>query len=189
MSGVGEASLVLGLISSIIQIITAAKDVYNAANDASGLPRAFHDVANKLPIILVLLKQADEFANRPGVNVETCEAFRRILEPSKRRSQELHEIFTKVIPKGNSSWVERYSSAVRKLGKGGRVENLIEEILRDMSLFSAYFAFPEATERALLTALEEMKSMDTSLTDKSEAGSTGSNLQEPRYQLAQSCEY
>lgn len=36
MSGVAEASLVLGLVSSIIAIIDATKRVYDAANGTTG---------------------------------------------------------------------------------------------------------------------------------------------------------
>jgi hypothetical protein len=189
MSGVGEASLALGLISSIIQIITAAKDLYDTANDVNGLPKAFHDVAAKLPIILILLKEAEEYTKSPGVDLKTCDAFRRILGPSKKRAQELHEIFTKVLPKEDASRLERYVSAVRKLGKGGRVENLIGEILKEMNLLSAYFSFPESTRRAIASAWEEVLLMEPSLIESFDTESTRVNLKEPRYQSAQSCAY
>jgi hypothetical protein len=41
MSGVGEASLVLGIIFSIISIIDATKQVYEAIVDEAGLPTNF----------------------------------------------------------------------------------------------------------------------------------------------------
>ena len=191
MSGVGEAGLALGLISSIIQIITAAKDLYDAANDASGLPKAFHNVAAKLPIILILLKEAEEYTKSPGVDLKTCDAFRRILAPGKKRAQELHEIFTKVLPKEGASRIERYVSAARKLGKGGRVENLIGEILKEMNLLSAYFSFPESTRKAIATAWEEVLMMEPSLpehldTDATE-GTRFMTLKELKFPLTQSC--
>jgi hypothetical protein len=46
MSGVGEASLVLGLISLVIAIIQGAKQFYNAAHGTKGLLKAFYEVAN-----------------------------------------------------------------------------------------------------------------------------------------------
>ena len=39
MSGVGEAGLVLGLVSSSIAIFDAAQQIYEAASDISGLPK------------------------------------------------------------------------------------------------------------------------------------------------------
>jgi hypothetical protein len=41
MSGVGEASLVLGIISSILSIIDAANKFYQAVEDEAGLPANF----------------------------------------------------------------------------------------------------------------------------------------------------
>lgn len=52
MSG-AEAIAVLGVISSIISIIDGTKKVYDAATNARGLPEAFREVADRLPIIEV----------------------------------------------------------------------------------------------------------------------------------------
>jgi hypothetical protein len=41
MSGVGEAATVVALISNIIPLVSAAKNIYDAAEDASGLPKKF----------------------------------------------------------------------------------------------------------------------------------------------------
>ena len=41
MSGIGEASVVLGLISSTIAIFEAAQEINEAASDATGLREGF----------------------------------------------------------------------------------------------------------------------------------------------------
>jgi hypothetical protein len=41
MSGIGEANLILGIIASIITIVEATKQVYEAVEDEAGLPRNF----------------------------------------------------------------------------------------------------------------------------------------------------
>jgi hypothetical protein len=46
MSGIGEASAVLGLISSIIAIFEVAHEIYDAASDVSGLPKKFRVAAD-----------------------------------------------------------------------------------------------------------------------------------------------
>jgi hypothetical protein len=63
MSGVGEAGLVLGIISSIISIIDATKQVYEAAEDEAGLPTNFKKSATKLPLISKLLEDAERYMN------------------------------------------------------------------------------------------------------------------------------
>ena len=45
MSGIVEASLVLGLISSTIAVFEAPQEIYEATNDASGLPKKFQVAA------------------------------------------------------------------------------------------------------------------------------------------------
>jgi hypothetical protein len=63
MSGVGEASLVLGIISSIIAIIDAINQVYEAVKDEAGLPTNFKKSATKLPLISKLLEDAEGYIN------------------------------------------------------------------------------------------------------------------------------
>ncbi|KAH9218174.1 hypothetical protein DL95DRAFT_385956, partial [Leptodontidium sp. 2 PMI_412] len=164
MSGVGEASLVLGIISSIIAIVTAAKNIYDAANDTSGLPKAFHKVAAKLPIVVVILKQADEYIHQPQVDQGAKDAFKIILSRCEASAKELHEIFAKVVPKDGASRVERYFSAARKIGRGGRVEDLIAEILKEIGLLIACSSFAtQKTLQAVEGALADISLIEPSL--------------------------
>jgi uncharacterized membrane protein len=59
MSG-AEAIAVLGLISSIISIVDGTKKVYDAATNARGLPQAFREVADRLPIVKNILDSAKQ---------------------------------------------------------------------------------------------------------------------------------
>ena len=145
MSGVGEAGLVLGIISSIISVVTATKELYDAANDANSLPKAFHNVATNLDLILALLREAKEFTKRPDVDPSDREAFKAILERCQKSADELQEIFTRVIHKEGATRLDRYWAAAKKLGKGGRVGELSGEILQQMTLLSTYHIFREAT--------------------------------------------
>jgi len=113
MSGIGEASLVLGVISSIISIIDTTKKIYDAAHDINGLPKAFRDVAGKLPLILELVKGAEQFVKSSDINQDACKALKTILEPCRRRMTEVQEVFDKVIPKKRGSIVDRYLKAGR----------------------------------------------------------------------------
>jgi hypothetical protein len=56
MVGVGEASLVLGIISSVIAIIDATKQVYEAVEDEADLPTNFKKSATKFPLISKMRK-------------------------------------------------------------------------------------------------------------------------------------
>jgi hypothetical protein len=62
MAELAAAGAVIGLISGILSIIDAAKRVYDAAKDATHLPKAFREVAQRLPLVhntlLILLRDA-----------------------------------------------------------------------------------------------------------------------------------
>ncbi|KAL2046029.1 hypothetical protein N7G274_001476 [Stereocaulon virgatum] len=165
MTGIGEAGLVLGLISSIVTIIDTTTQVYLAIEDETGLPKNFKKAAAKLPLISKLLEDAETYVSKSAD--KTIEAaFRPTIEDCKTQATELQQLFEKVIPKGGSRW-DRYVKAARTIGKGGRVETLIQRILDDLQLMTS--KFPEVTtsrkKEKLVEAIEEVSKMEPSLTD------------------------
>ncbi|KAL2046201.1 hypothetical protein N7G274_001648 [Stereocaulon virgatum] len=165
MTGIGEAGLVLGLISSIMTIINTTIQVYDAVEDEAGLPKNFKKAAAKLPLISKLLKDAEVYVSKSAD--KTIEAaFRPTIEDCKTQATELQQLFEKVIPKGDSRW-DRYVKAARTIGKGGRVETLIQRILDDLQLMTS--KFPEVTtsekKEKLVEATEEVSKMEPSMPD------------------------
>ena len=51
-----EAITVLGLISSVIAIIEAPRDLYDAASSVEGLHEAFRAVSHNIPLVLNILR-------------------------------------------------------------------------------------------------------------------------------------
>ncbi|KFY03079.1 hypothetical protein V490_00302 [Pseudogymnoascus sp. VKM F-3557] len=166
MSGVGEASLVLGIISAIISIIDATKQVYEAVEDEAGLPTNFKKSATKLPLISKLLEDAERYINN-AADGSIQAAFTPTLEDCKVQATHLQELFERVMPEESDSRWDRYVKAARTIGKGGRVESLIKGILDDLQLLAT--KFPEvATPRGkdqLAKAIEEVSGMEPSLPD------------------------
>ncbi|KFY83571.1 hypothetical protein V498_07967, partial [Pseudogymnoascus sp. VKM F-4517 (FW-2822)] len=164
MSGVGEAGLVLGIISAIISIIDTTKQVYDAVKDEAGLPTNFKKSATKLPLISKLLEDAERYVNN-AANESIKAAFTPTLEDCKVQATHLQELFQKVMPEeGDSRW-DRYGKAARTIGKGGRVESLVGGILDDLQLLAT--KFPEVTtprgKDELAKAIEEVIGMESSL--------------------------
>jgi len=184
MSG-AEAGAALGLISSLITIIATAKDLYEAANNANGLPEVLSQVAAKIPLILIILKRTKEYAQKPDLDSQTCEAIRKILEPGEKRAQKLLGILKEVMPKDGASTFDRYKSATKGQMKSGRVENLIKAILEDMNLLSAYFSFPKDTKMALKTALEEVQHPPDNVAREENR----ETLKEIKYSTHRSCKF
>lgn len=161
MSGIEAAGLALGIISAIISIIDATHQVYEAVKDEAGLPTNFKRSATKLPLISKLLEDAERYVK--AADEATRAAFTPTLEDCKSQAIQLQELFNKVMPEvGKSRW-NRYVKAARTIGKGDRVENLVEGILDDLQLLAT--RYPEVaflrTKEQLANAVEEVTSADS----------------------------
>ncbi|KFY93613.1 hypothetical protein V498_04319 [Pseudogymnoascus sp. VKM F-4517 (FW-2822)] len=166
MSGVGEAGLVLGIISAIISIIDAAKQVYEAVEDEAGLPTNFKRAATKLPLISKLLEDSERYINN-AADESIKAAFRPTLQDCKLQATHLQDLFEKVMLEEDDSRWDRYVKAARAIGKGGRVESLVGGILDNLQLLAT--RYPEATtqrgKEQLTKAIEEVTEMKPSLPD------------------------
>jgi F0F1-type ATP synthase delta subunit len=166
MSG-AEAGFVIGLISGVISIIEATKTVYDAAKDAKGQPEAFRQVAARLPLVIEILRSAEERAS--ALDETALEALEHTLESCKAKAENLKKIFQKVIRKDDDKWYDRYKKALSTLGKGDKVECLMEGILKDIQLLACERLKGTATEaqvKEIEEAIKEMKEMPSSIPDE-----------------------
>ena len=135
MSG-AEAIAVLGVISSIISIIDGTKQIYDAATNARGLPGAFREVADRLPIIESILDSAKRHIGEEKVDNDSCQGVQHIVEACEEKAKKLDELFHKAIPADGASDLKRYYKAVKAWGKGNEVENLMKGMLEDVQLLA-----------------------------------------------------
>ena len=143
MSG-AEAFAVLGVISAIISIVDASKKVYDAAKDTKGLPEAFREVADRLPIVESILGSAKQKIEGKEVDNDSCKGVKHVVEDCQEKAKRLKELFQKAIPAEGASDLKRYYKAVKALGRGSEVEKLMKGILKDVQLL--------ACERGMKTA-------------------------------------
>ncbi|CZR58736.1 uncharacterized protein PAC_08628 [Phialocephala subalpina] len=134
MSGT-EFIAVAGVISSIIAIVGGIKQVVDAASEVEGLPTAFRQASNKLPLVSDILEATKHNFGEDNVSgVEKSVAL--VLDDCKDKWKTLNDLFDKVIPEEKASRVDRYYKAVKTLGKGGKVESLMKGILEDIQLLA-----------------------------------------------------
>ncbi|KAK5171186.1 uncharacterized protein LTR77_004330 [Saxophila tyrrhenica] len=153
--GVGEAALILGLISIII-IVDETKKIYDAAHDKSGLPKVFREVHSRLPIVASILEEARR-QNQSTQQFDT--KIQPLLQSCEDDSKDLRTIFDKVISTDNVPSYERYSKAARavKPGRTRKVESLMADILKNLQLLETHHLFKNvATAQELRSALGEM---------------------------------
>ena len=164
MSG-AEATVVLGVISSIISIVDGTKQVYDAVINAQGLPEAFYEVTARLLIVQNILGSAKRHVEG-DTDEDSCKGVKDIVEGCRRKAKKLEELFQKVIPADGAFRAERYLSAVRTLGKGSRVETLMKGILEDVQLLAINYSITTVTDtqrKEVAEAIREVAALLPSL--------------------------
>ncbi len=166
--GVGEAALILGLISSIITVVESTKKIYDAANDKSGLPKAFREVNSKLPLVISVL---DEARKQNQNTQQFTSEIEPVLRSCEDEAKDLRTVFDKAIPPDSAPWYERYRKAARAVrpGRTRKVESLMADILKNLQLLQGHHLFRNvATSKELQAALQDILSVardDPSLPD------------------------
>lgn len=158
---------VIGLISSVIAIIEAAKTVYDVAADAKGQPEEFRQVAARLPLVIGLLDSAKGGVQK--LNTTEQDALETILQSCKDKAESLGKLFGSVVRKDDDKWHERYKKAVVAVTKGKKVESLMEEILKDVQVIVCDKLKEIATSdkvKELGEAIKEMKELPSSLAEE-----------------------
>lgn len=93
------------------------------------------------------------------------------------KAEALQKIFRKVVRKDDDKWYDRYKKAVvSTLGKQGRVEGLMEGILKDINVLACEKLMGTASDtevNEIKEAIKQMKEMPSSLEDE-----TGDALQQ-----------
>lgn len=157
---------VLGIISAIIAIVDATIQVSSIFKDEAGLPTNFRAAAVKLPLITKLLDDAKRYVKSSADDTLTS-AFTPVLIDCKEKASQLQDLFKRVYPAETDSKIGCYVKAARTIGKGGRVETLITEILRNLQLLA--IDFPESISQEgqenLEQAIVEVKEWKPSLSD------------------------
>lgn len=180
MSG-AEAIAVLGLIASIVSIIDGTKQVYDAATNAQGLPKAFREVAGRLPIVRNVLGSAKQHVDKGDVDEDSCKGVKNVVEACEKKALKLDELFHKAIPADGASDLKRYYKAVKAFGKGNKVETLMNGILEDVQLLACEHGMKvvtKAQQEQVAQAITGLSAVEPSVPEYifQETGSTAINF-------------
>lgn len=160
MSGVGEASLVLGLISSVIAIFEAAQEIYDAASDAQGLPKKLRAAAEQIPLVYHALSLAEQNIRAQKVDQQALQSARPVLETCKETAARIKDIFDKIIPAPDASRAERLKKAVGIKTKSKKVKEDMEAVVKSMELLAQHQIFQDAVAlQEIKTAVEQLENL------------------------------
>lgn len=153
---------VIGAISAVINIIDASIKIYESAQMDLKLSQTFEAVGRRLPIITHILRTCknDLEVDKYSMPTEVCAALGSILDACDEKARRLREIFEKVVPGESHTWRKRYAMVARRLGKGGKVDELIASITQDVQLIVNNHAMSNARSEEniqLENIIKEMK--------------------------------
>jgi hypothetical protein len=158
---------VVGLITGSITLAEAIINVYKAANDKTGLPAAFREVYDRVPLVKDVLCASEQRIKLLRDDDQAIEVARSRLEPCKTRLGKLEEIFKTVIPGEDDTKLVRYKRAARTWGKEGKVETLMKGVLDDLSLLSTQRWMEDSAHiEELKEAIQTISKFEPSLPDE-----------------------
>lgn len=177
---------VIGGISAVISILDASKKVWESARKDIDLPKTFIEVARRLPVLQETLqtcyKHLEPVAN--DLPKETVDGLDKSLEITKSQARALRDIFEETIPGSDSGRMERLKKAVNRVGKGKKVEQLMEGISKDArqiaDLHAVKSANPELANN-LDKLIQDLRGLEPSLPNEPAQGNHFYNYDGKQY--------
>jgi len=168
---------VFGLVVNIISVAETIIQVYDAIKDLHGLPEAFHEVNKRLPLVEHTLRDVKS-QTKKITSAEEANALSTLLKSCQQKITELQTIFNEIAKNSKDNFVVSvYKSLLAKLGKKGRVETLMDGILKDLGILVVHHVFQTSTQKhveELDKARKELAKVPQSLPD-SEFDDNGGN--------------
>ncbi|KAM0229621.1 hypothetical protein ACHAPO_009885 [Fusarium lateritium] len=179
---------VIGLIGSIVGIVQFIAEVSNALKNAKDLPEAFQEVGDRIALVQDILQKVENNIDRTADD-GTYQAVRTILEDCRDKAKQLEAIFQAVASTDKTPRIKRYALAVKRLGKGKRVEVLAKGMIEDTQLLVMEHTAQAATEdqlTKLADAIEVLSEIEPSLPEEGSItqnhSGSGDNVAGNKYQ-------
>ncbi|KAF3902587.1 hypothetical protein ABW21_db0207830 [Orbilia brochopaga] len=179
----------LSVVASTIAIVQALSKTYEIIKKTAGLPGAFEEVSQQLPIVDHTLRNARSRLRRgPDPTDEEEAVIIAILKPCQEKLEKLKQIFEKLQEKcqhdgGPTIWKKMQGTYHRVLAgaKANRVETLMEDILKSIKMLALNQVFKLAMAQDLTdidNSINKIASVEPSLPDSEFEGSGTINAQQ-----------
>lgn len=131
---------VIGGISAVITIIEASVKIWDNAQKDIKLPETFKVVAHRLPLLLATLQICHDQLDpvKDTLPPDIVESFQGVVKNSKAQARLLRDIFEETIPGEDAKRLDRYRAAIKSVGKGKRVEQILQLISEDTRVLANY---------------------------------------------------
>ncbi|KAJ5160883.1 uncharacterized protein N7482_007887 [Penicillium canariense] len=166
---------IISLINGSIEIILLIKQIYDTIKTFDGLPKAFDEVNEQLPLVHDSLTRAKGGVSQLDTTAKT--SVEKMLQQCEKKARELLTIFEALKQAQGHSIKNIYTRVVLTIGKRGRVEDLMKDILSNIQKLSQNKVFQLADQvDNLQRALDRLSQVVPSIADsemESMFGSTG----------------
>ncbi|KAF6812719.1 hypothetical protein CSOJ01_05015 [Colletotrichum sojae] len=183
----------LSITASTITVIQSILAVYDTIQHIKGLPKAFKEVGQSLPLVRETLELARDVLDTDNPDDAVKTAIRPALIDCKKRANTIKEIFDEIDKNKNqkkdgkdakdwSAFVRFYRKKIAPLGKAHKVEALMQDILKKLKvlaihqIFKSYAEFQSQVEK-LEKAIKALSEVEPSLPDSDFDGAATSYTQ------------
>ncbi|KAL7949508.1 hypothetical protein V8C42DRAFT_341465 [Trichoderma barbatum] len=143
----------IGIISGVIAIVDASRKIYEAVEDASGLPQSFRDVDARLPAVQETLEttretlKEEEGGEQLGISrIQSRDAMAKILKSCYDKAVALNKTLQAAMPTQGASKAKRYIKAIKIFSTANEVDTLMKGILADIQVLAANHSVKSATK-------------------------------------------
>jgi hypothetical protein len=140
-----EFIAVVGLVSSIVQLVDFGNKIMNRMNEfksaVSDVPKVFQDIITVLPLLLNILKQMREQAEQGNISEDTKAALLPVIDGCRTQVELLYNTLNKTLSKkGETAW-ERGRKAFSSI----RQESEVQKITMTIHRYTQVLTFHQAT--------------------------------------------
>ena len=158
-----EAIAVVGVVSSIVQLVDFGSKVSQRLNDFQSslgeIPNVFRHVKADLPILLETLNQTKDAVEKGNMKEETKKALLVVVIECQTQITLLDDLISKSIPKEGDSWRKKTSKAILSLGQDAKVAKITTILRTHVQSLTNYRV-------AALTQLQAANGMNVQLRTK-----------------------
>lgn len=148
-----EALAVVGVVASIVQLVDFSTRVVSRLDKfysvAKEVPKSFHNIKTKLPLLATTLKQLKGAINSTLVASGSKKALVPVITGCHKQVAQLDAILKKTLPETNDSWRTKGKKAIVSLHHDTKVESITRTLRNYIGILTFYYAAASSTLQPL----------------------------------------
>ncbi|KAH8744302.1 hypothetical protein F5883DRAFT_439993 [Diaporthe sp. PMI_573] len=155
---------ILSLINSSIDIIKLAVEIYGIVKSYKELPKGFDEIDKQLPLAQDTLRHVRKRV--ASLDAATRDKVMAVMERCDKNIKALEKIFEEIKDTQGKGVKTAYKRVVKTIGKRGRAEDLMQDIVADVKSLAEYQVFQLADQvDALQKAIDDLAEAGPSIPD------------------------